>query len=190
MVADHCKPRIIEHYTSEACRSGIYIFTLVLASLPFFRGELYIYLFLIKTFLPRLWKMASRKRGNKSAGSIASPSKQLLLRSVALSATLEEQQEQVLKRQKLYEAHHTKMLKIIDRLCKQDRYGHFHQPSTLKEYIENVTRPMDLGTMRKNVENHVYSKVLFLASERHKKEKGRAQATHLEHWSFSLRNFG
>ena len=67
--------------------------------------------------------MASRKDGNKSAGSIASPSKQLLLRSVALSATLEEQQEQILKRQKLYEAHHTKMLKIIDRLCKQDRYG-------------------------------------------------------------------
>ena len=115
--------------------------------------------------------MASRKDGNKNAGSIASPSKQLLLRSVALSATLEEQQEQVLKRQKMYEAHHTKMLKIIDRLCKQDRYGHFHQPSTLKEYIENVSRPMDLGTMRKNVENHVYSKVIFLASERHKKEK-------------------
>ena len=34
----------------------------------------------------------------KIQDSIASPSKQLLLRSVALSATVEEQQEQILKK--------------------------------------------------------------------------------------------
>ena len=63
------------------------------------------------------------------------------------------------------------MSKVVDRLMKQDRYGHFHEPCKLKAYTINIDKPMDLGTMRKNVENHVYSKISFLASERKKKEK-------------------
>ena len=102
---------------------------------------------------------------------VGSPSKHLLLRSVSLAATVEEQQEQVLKRQKMYESHLTKMLKVIDRLFKQDRYGHFYEPCKLQEYIEKIDKPMDLGTMRERAQNHVYSKVSFLASERDKKVK-------------------
>ena len=124
-------------------------------------------------------KSRAKKKLPDSSGASASetvknssaPSMTLVPRSLAVPTSKDLRRKQVERRNKLFELHSNRLMRLLERLYKSDRYDFFtREPTKADCAAAGVEEPMCFNSMRQLASEGRYSKEAFLASDYEKRE--------------------